>query len=56
MTRADRIPGMAASQAALVHNGVGYDLEVDTAITCAAAIRAQVVAGPGAPSAGRRRL
>jgi chloramphenicol 3-O phosphotransferase len=58
--RAERIPGMAASQADLVHNGVGYDFEVDTAITsaaaCAAAIRARVMAGPGAPSAGCRRL
>lgn len=29
-TRGDRIPGMAESQAELVHRGVDYDLEVDT--------------------------
>ncbi|MER7503289.1 chloramphenicol phosphotransferase CPT [Nonomuraea pusilla] len=28
--RADRVPGMAATQAELVHRGVVYDLEVDT--------------------------
>jgi chloramphenicol 3-O phosphotransferase len=28
--RGDRVPGMAAKQAALVHEGVAYDLEVDT--------------------------
>jgi chloramphenicol 3-O phosphotransferase len=39
MARGDRVGGMAASQADLVHLGVGYDLEVDTtrteAIDCA---------------------
>ncbi|WP_069812209.1 chloramphenicol phosphotransferase CPT [Streptomyces sp. TP-A0874] len=30
VARGDRIAGMAASQAALVHRGVVYDLEVDT--------------------------
>lgn len=58
----DAFLGGPASQADLVHSGVGYDLEVDTATTsaaaCAAAIRAWVVAGPPRqrPSAGRRRL
>ncbi|NEE45547.1 chloramphenicol phosphotransferase, partial [Streptomyces sp. SID8455] len=28
--RGDRVAGMAASQAELVHRGVAYDLEVDT--------------------------
>jgi chloramphenicol 3-O phosphotransferase len=31
--RADRIPGMAASQATRVHEGVAYDLVVDTTAT-----------------------
>jgi chloramphenicol 3-O phosphotransferase len=30
LARGDRIPGMAAAQANLVHDGVRYDLEVDT--------------------------
>lgn len=30
IARGDRVPGMAASQADLVHHGVSYDLEVDT--------------------------
>jgi chloramphenicol 3-O phosphotransferase len=40
--RGDRIAGMAAQQAGLVHRGVTYDFEVDTthvdAVTCANAI------------------
>ncbi|MQA02826.1 MAG: chloramphenicol phosphotransferase CPT [Streptosporangiales bacterium] len=44
--RGDRITGMAASQAELVHKGVTYDLEVDTTasepITCARQIAAHV--------------
>jgi chloramphenicol 3-O phosphotransferase len=46
IARGDRIPGMAAAQAEVVHHGVVYDLEVDTAHTealdCARAIAAQV--------------
>jgi chloramphenicol 3-O phosphotransferase len=42
----DRTPGMAASQAELVHEGVRYDLEVDTthteSLACARAIAARV--------------
>jgi chloramphenicol 3-O phosphotransferase len=42
IARGDRIPGMAASQADLVHVGVTYDLEVDTthteSIECARSI------------------
>ena len=44
--RGDRITGMAAAQADLVHRGVAYDLQVDTtyteALPCAQAIAAQV--------------
>jgi chloramphenicol 3-O phosphotransferase len=44
--RGDRIAGMAASQADLVHQGVDYDLEVDTAraeaLDCARAIAVSV--------------
>jgi chloramphenicol 3-O phosphotransferase len=46
IARGDRIAGMAASQAELVHQGVVYDLQVDTAHTealeCARAIAAHV--------------
>ncbi|MFF4318891.1 chloramphenicol phosphotransferase CPT [Streptomyces sp. NPDC001568] len=46
VARGDRITGMAASQADLVHRGVAYDLEVDTthaeAMDCARAIAAHV--------------
>jgi chloramphenicol 3-O phosphotransferase len=34
--RSDRIVGMAASQALLVHSGMAYDVEVDTSDTSAA--------------------
>jgi chloramphenicol 3-O phosphotransferase len=44
VTRGDRPPGMAARQAALVHEGVTYDLELDTtesdALACARTIAA----------------
>lgn len=44
--RGDRVVGMAAAQAELVHRGVVYDLEVDTtrteAMACARTIAAQV--------------
>ncbi|MEU5952007.1 chloramphenicol phosphotransferase CPT [Streptomyces sp. NPDC047525] len=44
--RGDRVAGMAASQAELVHRGVLYDMEVDTTHTesleCARAIAARV--------------
>jgi chloramphenicol 3-O phosphotransferase len=46
VARGDRIQGMAAAQAELVHQGVAYDLEVDTthaeAMACAHAIAARV--------------
>ncbi|MFG2139647.1 chloramphenicol phosphotransferase CPT [Streptomyces sp. NPDC048650] len=46
--RGDRVAGMAAAQAALVHRGVGYDVEVDTGrrtpADCARRIAAHVVA------------
>ncbi len=47
IARVDRMIGMAASQAEAVHQGVVYDLEVDTGQTesldCARAIAARVV-------------
>jgi len=46
LARGDRVPGMAAHQAEAVHQGVVYDLEVDTthaeALACAEAIAARV--------------
>ncbi|MFD5132378.1 chloramphenicol phosphotransferase CPT [Streptomyces olindensis] len=46
IARGDRVRGMAASQAQLVHEGVGYDVEVDTthseSLDCARAIAARV--------------
>jgi chloramphenicol 3-O phosphotransferase len=46
LARGDRIAGMAASQAEMVHQGVTYDLQVDTtrteALDCARAIAAQL--------------
>ncbi|MFJ5547964.1 chloramphenicol phosphotransferase CPT [Streptomyces sp. NPDC093225] len=46
VARGDRTPGMAAQQADLVHEGVVYDLEVDTTRTesmaCARTIAARV--------------
>jgi chloramphenicol 3-O phosphotransferase len=46
IARADRVPGQARAQAELVHRGVSYDLEVDTAraesIECARIIAARV--------------
>ncbi|WP_371096182.1 chloramphenicol phosphotransferase CPT [Streptomyces sp. NBC_01005] len=47
IARGDRVPGMAAAQAELVHRGVTYDLEVDTTrsepIECARIIAAHIV-------------
>jgi chloramphenicol 3-O phosphotransferase len=43
LARGDRIPGMAVSQAEVVHRGVVYDLEVDTTHTEALAC-AQIIA------------
>lgn len=46
LARGDRTPGMAAAQAALVHEGVHYDIEVDTthteALACARTIAARL--------------
>jgi chloramphenicol 3-O phosphotransferase len=47
--RADRVPGMAASQAEIVHLGVDYDLVVDTTSTSTMAC-AQLVLSHMAPS------
>ncbi|SDU65302.1 chloramphenicol phosphotransferase CPT [Jiangella alkaliphila] len=45
LARGDRVAGMAATQAELVHRGVAYDLEVDTthteAMACARVIAAR---------------
>ncbi|MER6709942.1 chloramphenicol phosphotransferase CPT [Streptomyces sp. NPDC000877] len=46
IARGDRVRGMAASQARLVHEGVEYDVEVDTthseSLDCARAVAARV--------------
>ena len=46
VARGDRVTGMAASQAELVHRGMVYDLEVDTthaeAMECARTIAARL--------------
>ncbi|MQA27838.1 MAG: chloramphenicol phosphotransferase, partial [Micromonosporaceae bacterium] len=46
IARGDRVRGMAAAQAEVVHEGVFYDLEVDTthteSLVCARAIAAKV--------------
>ncbi|MGW2084806.1 chloramphenicol phosphotransferase CPT [Streptomyces sp. NPDC001880] len=46
IARGDRIPGMAAAQADLVHQGVTYDIEVDTtrsgSMECARVIAAHL--------------
>jgi chloramphenicol 3-O phosphotransferase len=46
VARGDRVTGMAESQAELVHQGVAYDMQVDTthteALDCARAIAARV--------------
>ena len=54
IARGDRTQGMAASQAPVVHEGVAYDLEVDTthteSLVCARTIAAHVSrAGPRFP-------
>ncbi|QFR02671.1 chloramphenicol phosphotransferase CPT [Streptomyces phaeolivaceus] len=58
IARGDRVPGMAAAQADLVHEGVHYDLEVDTthteSLTCARAIAARV--GRPMPSAATAQV
>ncbi len=50
--RSDRVPGMAVSQAEMVHRGTVYDVEVDTTATAALAC-AQVVRDRVAPSGPR---
>ena len=46
LTRGDRVTGMAAAQAAIAHEGVRYDVEVDTSragsLDCARIIAARV--------------
>lgn len=59
IARGDRVTGMAASQASMVHNGVFYDIEVDTSHTesldCARAIAARVILGRKREAARRPR-
>jgi len=49
IARGDRVAGMAASQAEVVHRGVAYDMQVDTthteALECARAIAARAQGG-----------
>ncbi|MFF7444576.1 MULTISPECIES: chloramphenicol phosphotransferase CPT [unclassified Streptomyces] len=49
IARGDRVRGMAEKQAEIVHQGVAYDVEVDTAVTesleCARIIARTVVSG-----------
>jgi chloramphenicol 3-O phosphotransferase len=59
VARGDRVSGMAESQAGTVHEGVRYDLEVDTthteSLACARTIAAHVTpAACGAAGAGGR--
>ncbi|MEO3809289.1 hypothetical protein ABGB17_09850 [Sphaerisporangium sp. B11E5] len=42
-SRGDRVPGMAAAQAEVVHEGVVYDVEVDTTRTASLAC-AEIIA------------
>jgi len=50
IARGDRTPGMAALQADVVHDGVSYDVEVDTGTTesidCARRIAAVIASRP----------
>jgi chloramphenicol 3-O phosphotransferase len=50
IARGDRVVGMAAAQAEIVHQGVGYDIEVDTShlesLDCARMIAARVISAP----------
>lgn len=50
LARGDRVRGMAASQAEIVHDGVAYDLEVDTTHTEALACARIIAAHTGGPA------
>ena len=54
IARGDRVRGMAAAQAELVHHGVTYDLEVDTThtelLTCARTIASHIAGRSAEPS------
>ncbi|GIG88124.1 chloramphenicol phosphotransferase CPT [Plantactinospora endophytica] len=54
IARGDRVRGMAASQAELVHQGVVYDLEVDTTHTESLACARAIAAHLGQPDQARR--
>ncbi|MER5830208.1 chloramphenicol phosphotransferase CPT [Streptomyces sp. NPDC002130] len=53
IARGDRVRGMAASQARVVHEGLSYDVEVDTthaeSLECARVIAAHVTGAPAPP-------
>ncbi|GAA1354953.1 chloramphenicol phosphotransferase CPT [Streptomyces beijiangensis] len=51
LARGDRVPGMAASQAELVHLGVRYDLEVDSSRTGAMECARTIAAWTRTPTA-----
>lgn len=52
IARGDRVTGMAAAQAELVHDGVRYDLEVDTTRTESLACATEIAAYVTGSSAG----
>lgn len=55
--RGDRTSGMAAQQAIAVHEGISYDLEVDTSTASATALAVAIrehFFGPGEPRSGPR--
>ncbi len=51
--REDRVIGMANGQALAVHQGIDYDLEVDTGVEPAPAVARRIQAQLFAPGAGR---
>jgi len=53
--RADRVAGMAVRQAAFVHAGIAYDLEVDTSRTAPEACARRIVEHAGLALVGPRR-
>ncbi|MFJ3221551.1 chloramphenicol phosphotransferase CPT [Kitasatospora sp. NPDC086801] len=56
LARGDRIRGMAESQAELVHQGVRYDLEVDTSRTESLECARRIAAHLGAAHLGAARV
>ncbi|TJZ57565.1 chloramphenicol phosphotransferase CPT [Streptomyces piniterrae] len=54
VARGDRVAGMAAAQAELVHRGVVYDLDVDTTTATPMDCARLIAARAGGPGVGRR--